>query len=78
MAGHHHHDDSDGEDHPGDGRQTTIPRWLIGSGVALVLLIAAWWLYQSGNGRYLFWGMALLCPLMHIFGHRGHGGHGRN
>jgi hypothetical protein len=52
-------------------------KWVGGSG--LVLLAGA--LVLSAHVRSVLWGgwpflVMLLCPLMHVFMHRGHGGHG--
>lgn len=54
--------------------------WRSPIGVVLIMLalIAAFyllrehWAHVVGNWAYL---LLLLCPLMHIFGHRSHGGH---
>ena len=35
-----------------------------------------WTEHQAHVIQYLPWGILALCPLMHLFMHRGHGGHG--
>ena len=40
--------------------------------VGVTLLIVRHWVHAVGVLPYLF---LLACPLIHLFGHRGHGGH---
>ncbi len=35
-----------------------------------------WTEHRAHMTEYLPWGILALCPLMHLFMHRGHGGHG--
>lgn len=35
-----------------------------------------WTEHRAHVVQYLPWGILALCPLMHLFMHRGHGGHG--
>jgi hypothetical protein len=42
--------------------------------VAALYLLFEHWLHVAG---VLPWLLLLLCPLMHLYMHRGHGGHGR-
>jgi hypothetical protein len=63
-----------------DGNPNTPFRKYIGPGIACVLLGAAavytFFAYRTrlqGAGPLL---LLLMCPLMHIFAHKGHGGHG--
>jgi hypothetical protein len=42
-------------------------------GVAGIYLLAEHWAHAA---PYLPWLIILACPLMHVFMHRGHGGHG--
>jgi hypothetical protein len=56
---------------------TNTVKWLVGPG--LVVLAGA--LLLSAQVRSVLWSgwpylILLLCPLMHVFMHRGHGGHG--
>lgn len=46
---------------------------------AAVLLIAVFFLWGNHRAHILGalpWALLLLCPLLHLFMHRGHGGHG--
>ena len=46
---------------------------------AVFALAAAYFLWTEHRAHvieYLPWGILALCPLMHVFMHRGHGGHG--
>ncbi len=45
-------------------------------GVALGGAFLAWDQFSLQIGSYLPYLILLLCPLMHVFMHRGHGGHG--
>ena len=47
--------------------------WVVGG---LLLVGGGFWLWSKGMTNILFYGMLLLCPLMHLFMHGGHGGHG--
>lgn len=49
--------------------------------VALVVFFLAagyflWTEHRAHVIEFLPWGILALCPLMHLFMHRGHGGHG--
>lgn len=72
MSGHvHHHADPPQEQ----------GFWRSRSGVvfiAFAIVAAIYLLFQHTAHviQYLPFGLLLLCPLMHIFMHRGHGGHG--
>jgi len=55
--------------------------WTTPNGLAAIVLIgiAAYYLlaeHQAHVFAALPWLILLLCPLMHVFMHRGHGGHG--
>jgi len=55
--------------------------WTTPNGLAAIVLIgiAAYYLlaeHQAHVFASLPWLILLLCPLMHVFMHRGHGGHG--
>lgn len=67
------HGDHDGEGH-GRPQNRKPLLWVLGIGAVAVV---GWLLYRSGNGNLLFYGLILLCPLMHLFMHggHGHGGH---
>lgn len=55
-------------------RRKKLVNWAI-CGVLVVagaLLIIDHWAHVMGVAPYL---LLLACPLMHLFGHRGHGGH---
>jgi hypothetical protein len=55
------------------------PKWLLTLALAGLLAIAAAWLMTADRAQILgglAWLPLLLCPLMHLFMHRGHGGHG--
>ena len=52
-----------------------IPIWL---GVCAFLVIAAFFLYSEHRAHILGalpYALLLLCPIIHVFMHRGHGGH---
>jgi hypothetical protein len=67
--------------HPDIARQESS-RGLGTSGriaLAVFALVAAYFLWTEHRAhviQYLPWGLLALCPLMHLFMHRGHGGHG--
>ncbi|MFZ5827833.1 MAG: DUF2933 domain-containing protein [Bacillota bacterium] len=50
---------------------------MLWAGCGLMLLVGGYFLWSSGSGNWLAYGMLLLCPLMHLFMHgsHGHGGH---
>ena len=53
-----------------------IPAWL---GLCLFLAIAAFFLWEEHRAHLLGalpYVLLLLCPVIHLFMHRGHGGHG--
>lgn len=53
-----------------------IPIWL---GLCLFLAIAAFFLWEEHRAHilgFLPYGLLLLCPIIHLFMHRGHGAHG--
>jgi hypothetical protein len=53
-----------------------IPVWL---GLCLFLAIAAFFLWEEHRAHILGvlpYALLLLCPIIHLFMHRGHGGHG--
>ena len=53
-----------------------IPMWL---GLCLFLAIAAFFLWEEHRAHILGalpYALLLLCPIIHLFMHRGHGGHG--
>ena len=55
-----------------------IPVWL---GLCLFLAIAAFFLWEEHRAHLLGivpYALLLLCPVIHLFMHRGHGGHGRH
>lgn len=80
MSCHGQHDDDarGGHQHQETARGGTPGRlvwWVAGAGA---LAAVAWLLLQGGGGgNLLAYGVLLLCPLMHLFMHRGHqhGGH---
>ena len=52
-----------------------------GAGIALIGYLAAatfllWEEHQAHILGILPWAILLLCPILHLFMHRGHGGHG--
>ncbi len=52
-----------------------IPTWL---GLCLFLAIAAFFLWEEHRAHILGvlpYALLLLCPVIHLFMHRGHGGH---
>ena len=58
-------------------RPIPIP-WMLGSG--LFLAIAGFFLWQEHRAHLLGalpWVLLLLCPVVHLIMHRGHGDHGR-
>lgn len=53
-----------------------IPIWL---GLCLVMAIATLFLWEERRAHILGvlpYALLLLCPIIHLFMHRGHGGHG--
>ena len=46
------------------------------AGFAVVAAYFLWTEHRAHVIQYLPWGLLALCPLMHRFMHRGHGGHG--
>lgn len=54
----------------------TIPTWLA---LCFFLAIAAFFLWEEHRAHILGavpYALLLLCPIIHLFMHRGHGGHG--
>lgn len=75
-----HH--ADHQQHDPDNRQNgNRSFWGSPAGLALIVLLgfAGFFLYTE-HRAHLFgalpWLILLACPLLHIFMHRGHGGHG--
>lgn len=61
----------------------TVSFWRSWPGICAILLIAALLFFLVTEHTAHFFGMLpfgilLLCPLLHIFMHKGHGGHGGN
>ncbi len=53
-----------------------IPAWLA---LCLFLAVAAFFLWEEHRAHILGalpYALLLLCPIIHLFMHRGHGGHG--
>ena len=55
--------------------------WLTPNGIAAIVLIGAvlYFLLMEHRAHFIYalpYLILLLCPLMHLFMHRGHGGHG--
>ena len=46
--------------------------YAIGCVAFLVLGAYLWMVHRQHFGAIVFYGLALACPLMHVFGHRGH------
>jgi len=74
MSGHAHRN---AQDDPRDGERF----WRSRAGIAFTVLAAVAALYLLFEHRLhvlgaLPWLLLLLCPLMHLFMHRGHGRHG--
>lgn len=44
-------------------------------GLFSLILVAVVTIIVSGKWEWLFYGLILLCPLMHLFGHNHHSGH---
>lgn len=60
----------------GQGEPLRLPAWL---GLCLFLTIAAFFLWEEHRAHVLGaapYALLLLCPIIHLFMHRGHGGHG--
>ena len=58
-------------------RQFQVPGWL---GVCLFMAIAVFFLWEEHRAHLLGmipYALLLLCPVVHMFMHRGHGGHGQ-
>ncbi len=58
------------------GEPLRLPAWL---GLCLFLAIAAFFLWEEHRAHILGavpYALLLLCPIIHLFMHRGHGGHG--
>ncbi len=58
------------------GEQLRLPAWL---GLCLFLAIAAFFLWEEHRAHILGavpYALLLLCPIIHLLMHRGHGGHG--
>lgn len=56
-------------------KRVTLPLSIIASAIGASALIMSWEQHRAhilGAVPYL---LLLACPLMHLFGHRGHGGH---
>lgn len=51
--------------------------WLLWASCALMLLAGGYWLWMSGNQNILSYAILLLCPLMHLLMHSGHGAHNK-
>ncbi|HEY3364074.1 MAG TPA: DUF2933 domain-containing protein [Symbiobacteriaceae bacterium] len=50
-------------------------RWIVYVGCALLLMVGGYLLWINGYRNLLNYAVFLLCPLMHLFMHRGHGAH---
>lgn len=65
-----------------DGQHRRMPAsrryWLVFAGFALIALFFLWQEHRAHLLGSLPWIFLLLCPLMHLFMHRGHGSHGRS
>lgn len=63
------------EDHSPSKRRKTL--WI--ATAILLILAALCYAYATAHSSHiaqaLTWGLILACPLMHLFGHGGHGGH---
>lgn len=69
-------DYSQHDSHPGQFWRLRHSIMLSGIGaIGLYFLLNGHWVHVVGALPYLF---LLACPLMHIFKHRGHGGHRRH
>ncbi len=58
------------------GEPLRIPAWL---GLCFFLAIAAFFVWEEHRAHILGvlpYGLLLLCPIIHLFMHRGHDGHG--
>ncbi len=71
----------EGDLHPDLARQESAGGLGTSGRVALAVFAAAaayflWTEHRAHVIQYLPWGILALCPLMHFFMHRGHGGHG--
>lgn len=60
-----------------------MPWWKTNSGMVLIVFLAlgGYFLikeHAAHIGDNWIWLILLLCPLMHVFMHGGHGGHGHN
>lgn len=53
-------------------------KWLVWAGCGLMVLAGGYWLWVSGNGNILGYGMLLLCPLMHLLMHGSNSHHGHD
>ena len=59
--------------------QAPTPRWRRRIALAVFAAVAAYFLLTEHRAHViqaLPWALVLLCPLMHVFMHRGHGDHG--
>ncbi len=66
-------------DQPG-GRQRKRFHIPLSVGTCVLLAVAVFFLWQEHRAHMLGvlpWALLLLCPLIHIFMHRGHSGHER-
>ena len=52
--------------------------WLMWFCCGLMVLGGGYWLWSRGVTNIAAFAMLLLCPLMHLFMHGGHGNHGHN
>lgn len=52
------------------------PGRIVFAGFALAAAYFLWTEHRAHLIEFLPWGILALCPLMHVFMHRGHGGHG--
>lgn len=71
MALQHAHDDIPGS-RPPFWKSKFGVAFIMLALVALFYLIREHWNHIGGGWLYL---LLLMCPLMHLFGHGGHGGH---
>jgi L-asparagine transporter-like permease len=75
-----HHPHHAGEHHAAADHER-VPWYKTRLGIALLVLlgVVAYFLWTDHRGHvivFLPYALLLLCPLMHVFMHHGHGGHG--